>query len=81
MFLDVQPGMTVTVRCDCLTAERQGKDWWMGQVVHCGGAARDTSIHNLFKVADMGSEPFTRSSPEPRCLCTRAVQGVSPEGL
>ena len=25
----------------------------MGQVIHCGGAARDPKIHNLFQIADV----------------------------
>ena len=55
IFLDVAPGMTVIVRHDYLTGERADKDWWMGQVIHCGGAARDPSIHNLFQIADVDS--------------------------
>ena len=55
IFLDVKPGMTVIVRCDYLTGETQNKDWWMGHVVHCGGAARNPGIHNLFQVADVDS--------------------------
>lgn len=27
----------------------------MGQVIHCGGVARDPSIHNLFQIADIDS--------------------------
>ena len=27
----------------------------MGQVIHCGGAARDPKIHNLFQIADVDS--------------------------
>jgi len=41
------------VRCDYLVGETQDKDWWMGSVLHCGGAARDPSTHNLFQVADV----------------------------
>ena len=54
-FLDVTPGMTVIVRHDYLTGERKASDWLMGQVIHCGGAARDPSIHNLFQIADVDS--------------------------
>ena len=25
----------------------------MGQVIHCGGAARDPSMHNLLQIADV----------------------------
>jgi hypothetical protein len=27
----------------------------MGQMIHCGGSARDSKIHNLFQIADMNS--------------------------
>ena len=27
----------------------------MGQVIHCVGAAREPSIHNLFQIADVDS--------------------------
>ena len=27
----------------------------MGHVIHCGGAARDPMIHNLFQIADVDS--------------------------
>ena len=55
MFLDVKPGMTVVVKCDFLTGETEDRDWWMGQVLHCGGAARDPSMHNLFQIVDVDS--------------------------
>ena len=55
VFLDVVPGITVVVRHDHMTGEKAHKDWWMGQVIHCGGAARDPSIHNLFQIADVDS--------------------------
>ena len=55
VFLDVTPGMTVIVKHDFLTGEKVDKDWWMGQVIHCGGGARDPKIHNLFQIADVDS--------------------------
>ena len=55
IFLSVVPGMKVIVKHDNLTGEKADKDWWMGQVIHCGGAARDPSIHNLFQIADVDS--------------------------
>ena len=54
-FLDAAPGMTVIVQHDYLPGEEAEKDWWMGQVLHCGGAARDPSIQNLLQVADVDS--------------------------
>ncbi len=41
------------VNHDYLTGEKQDRDWWMGQVIHCGGADRDPSIHNCFRIADV----------------------------
>ena len=55
VFLDVAPVMTVIVQHDLQIGEKRDKDWWMWQVIHCGGAARDPSIHNLFQVADVDS--------------------------
>ena len=45
--------MTVIVKHDLQTGEKAEKDWLMGQVIYCGGAARDPSIHNLFQIADV----------------------------
>ena len=42
-------------RCVLQTGDSEGKDCWMGQVIHCGGAARDPSIQNLFQSADVDS--------------------------
>ena len=55
LFLDVKPGMTVIVKCDFLVGEKQAKNWWIGQLIHCGSAARNPSIHNLFQIADVDS--------------------------
>ena len=55
VFLDVVPGMTVINQHNLQTGEKADKDWWMGQVIHCGGAARDPKIHNLFQIADVDS--------------------------
>ena len=71
IFLDVAPGMTVIVKHDYLTGEKAEKDWWMGEVIHCGGAARDPKIHNLFQIADVDSgvirwvnaDPVTHALP------------------
>ena len=60
IFLDVAPGMTVVVRHNHMTGEKADKDWWMGQVIHCGGGARDPSIHNLFQIADVDSVVIRR---------------------
>ena len=54
--LSVVPGMMAVERHEHLTGEKAGNDWWMGEVIHCGGAARDQSIHNLFQIADVDSD-------------------------
>ena len=55
IFLDVKPGITVIVRHEYLTGVIADRVWWMGQVLHCGGAARDPKAHNLFQIADVDS--------------------------
>ena len=57
------PGMTVIVRHDYLTGEKADKDWWMEQVIHCGGGARNPKIHNLFQIANVDSGVMTNRSP------------------
>jgi len=47
--------MTEIVKHDYQTEEPHEKDWWMGQVIHSCGAARNPSIHNLSQVADVDS--------------------------
>ena len=54
-FQDVAPGKTVIVKHDYQTGEPHEKDWWMGQVIHCCGAARDPSIHNMFQIPEVDS--------------------------
>ena len=51
--LDVVSG--ITVRHNYLTGENADKDWWMDQVIHYGGGARDPSMHNRFQIADVDS--------------------------
>ena len=47
--------MTVIIQHDLQVGERRDKDWWMGQVIHFGGAARDPKIPNLFRIVDVNS--------------------------
>ena len=54
-FLSVISGMTVIVKCDFLVGEKQAKNWWIGQLIHCGSAASNPSIHNLFQIAELDS--------------------------
>ena len=50
VFQEVAPGMTVIVKHGYLTGEWQDCDWWIGQAIHCGGAARDSKVSNLFQI-------------------------------
>jgi len=43
VFVDVDPGRR-SLSLDELTGQKAKKDWWMGQVIHCGGAARDQNF-------------------------------------
>ena len=55
VFLSVAPGMTVIVEHHYLTGEKAEKDWWIEPVIHCGGAACDLFMPNLFPIADVDS--------------------------
>ena len=47
VFLSVRAGMTVIIGNDC------GDDWWMADVLHVDGGARDPEVPTLFQVADV----------------------------
>ena len=47
VFLSVRAGMTVIIGNDC------GDDWWMADVLHVDGGARDPGVPALFQVADV----------------------------
>ena len=47
--------MIVIVRQEYLTGETADRDWWVGPDLHCGVAALDPSIVNLFQIADVHS--------------------------
>ena len=47
--------MTVIVRHDFQAGERRDRDWRMGQVIYCGGGARNPKFHKLFQIADVDS--------------------------
>ena len=55
VFMGLQPGMTVIVRHDPMPGEPQDRDWWMGQVIHCEGGARDPKAWSMFQIADVDS--------------------------
>ena len=47
VFLSVRAGMTVIIGNDC------SDDWWMADVLHVDGGARDPRVPTLFQVADV----------------------------
>ena len=47
VFLSVKAGMTVI--CGCSDSD----DWWMADVLHVDGGARDPKVPTLFQVADV----------------------------
>ena len=47
LFLSVRAGMTVIIGND------NSDDWWMADVLHVDGGARDPRVPTLFQVADV----------------------------
>ena len=52
-FLSVEPGNFVVVRKDCLTEKSKENDWWIGQVLHVIGGARNPTENSLFQIANI----------------------------
>ena len=53
VFLNVRPGQLVIVQSEVRPGGASGDDWWMGQVLHCTGGARNPNNHNLFQIIDV----------------------------
>ena len=49
VFLSVRAGMTV------ICGDNDSDDWWMADVIHVDGGARDPKVPTLFQVADVDS--------------------------
>ena len=47
VFLSVKAGMTV------ICGDSNSDDWWMADVIHVDGGARDPKVPTLFQVADV----------------------------
>lgn len=47
MFLSVKPGMTV------ICGSTESDDWWMADVIHVDGGARDPKVPTLLQVSDV----------------------------
>ena len=56
LFLAVQAGMTVIVEHlpECGFATEAGR-WWMADVIHVDGGARNPRVPTMFQVADVDS--------------------------
>ena len=75
VFLSVKAGMTV------ICGSSDSDDWWMADVLHVDGGARDPKVLTLFQVEDVDDETVTRrcggsaltSSPT-------SLQGSNPNG-
>ena len=53
VFLSVRPGQLVIVQSEARPGGLSGDDWWMGQVLHCTGGARNPNNHNLFQIINV----------------------------
>ncbi len=52
-FLRVKPGDIVIVEDDLELRHKNIDKWWMGQVLHVVGGARDPCVNSIFQVADI----------------------------
>ena len=56
VFLSVKAGMTVIVRhLPEVGREQEEGSWWMADVIHVDGGARNPKVPTLFQVADVDS--------------------------
>ena len=56
IFLSVKAGMTVIVRhLPEVGREQDEESWWMADVIHVDGGARNPKVPTLFQVADVDS--------------------------
>ena len=54
IFLSVKAGMTVIVRhLPEVGREQDEESWWMADVIHVDGGARNPNVPTLFQVADV----------------------------
>lgn len=47
--------MTVIVQESTPVGQRVGDEWWMGDVIHVDGGARDPNVPTLFQIANVDS--------------------------
>ena len=65
IFLSVKVGMTVIVGIESFD------DWWMADVIHVDGGARDPKVPTLFQVADVDNGTI-------RWICADLVTAIVP---
>ena len=65
VFLSVRAGMTVIIGIDT------SDDWWMADVLHVDGGARDPLVPTLFQVADVDDGTI-------RWVCADVVTHIVP---
>ena len=65
VFLSVRAGMTVIIGSD------SSDDWWMADVLHVDGGARDPLVPTLFQVADVDDGTI-------RWVCADVVTHIVP---
>ena len=65
LFLGVRAGMTVIIGND------NSDDWWMADVLHVDGGARDPRVPTLFQVADVDDGTI-------RWVCADVVTHIVP---
>ena len=58
-----------------MDGSKQGKDRWSSQVIHCGGAAWELKVHNLFQIADVDSGVIRWVNAD---LVTHILPGLEP---
>ena len=52
VFLSVNPGDLVVIQNGESSLEN-GRDWWLGHVIHSTCGARDHRVNSIFQVADV----------------------------
>ena len=81
-FLSVRPGQFVIVRE--LTAASENMDternWWLGQVIFCEGAAQQSRLNRLFQVADVDDGAIRWVHPTQVTHVLHGLDGIGQEG-
>ena len=81
-FLSVQPGQFVIVRELTASSRRSDaeRDWWLGQVIFCEGAAKHSKLSKLFQVADVDDGAIRWVHPTQVTHVLHGLDGIGQEG-